>query len=212
MSNLLSSGCKVGMNSSNDAFTYLNRPLSRCDFTDGSRRAWSRAIFISVGLGSSAVMLAARVRVRVPLVASDDAEGEEAGMIVRASDSAKMPPPQPISRYRRLFLLRVLVGSMGEDGVVLLIGVDSARQEAMKSWRTGFMRCRTREGPWGSHHDVAREEKWDSSLAETEEWCRVWDLGRVVGVVVRARRVRRRVVVVVEVEIGRSILAVVFLD
>lgn len=94
-------------------------------------------------------MLAARVRVREvpPLVASDDAEGEEAGMIVRASDSAKIPPPQPMSRYRRLFLLWVLAGSMGEDGVVLLIGVDSARQEAMKSWRTGFMRCRTREGP-----------------------------------------------------------------
>lgn len=81
------------------------------------------------------------MRVRVP------SEDEDEAGIVRANDSAKMPPPQPMSRYRRLFLLWVLEASMGEDGVVLLIGVDSARHEAMKSWRTGFMRWRTREGP-----------------------------------------------------------------
>lgn len=57
---------------------------------------------------------------------------------------------------------------------------------------------------------MAREEKWDSSLAETEEWCRLGVVVVVVGAVVRARRVRRRVVVVVEVGVGRSILAVVF--
>ena len=44
------------------------------------------------------------------------------------------------------------------------------RQEVMKSWRSGFMRCRRREEPWGSHHDEARAEKWESSLGETEVW------------------------------------------
>lgn len=31
------------------------------------------------------------------------------------------------------------------------------------------MRWRRREGPWGSHHDAAREEKWETSEAETED-------------------------------------------
>ena len=44
------------------------------------------------------------------------------------------------------------------------------RQEVMKSWRSGFMRCRRREEPWGSHHEEARAEKWESSLGETEVW------------------------------------------
>lgn len=30
------------------------------------------------------------------------------------------------------------------------------------------MRCRRREEPWGSHHEEARAEKWESSLGETE--------------------------------------------
>lgn len=48
-------------------------------------------------------------------------------------------------------------------------GVPSARQEAMNSWRRGFIRWRIREGPIGSHQELARLEKWDSSSAETEE-------------------------------------------
>ena len=39
----------------------------------------------------------------------------------------------------------------------------------MKSWRRGFMRWRRREEPCGSHHEDARAEKWDSSVAETED-------------------------------------------
>lgn len=31
------------------------------------------------------------------------------------------------------------------------------------------MRWRTREGPIGSHQELAREEKWETSEAETEE-------------------------------------------
>ena len=41
----------------------------------------------------------------------------------------------------------------------------------MKSWRRGFMRCRRREGPCGSHQVEARAEKWESSVDETEEGC-----------------------------------------
>lgn len=54
--------------------------------------------------------------------------------------------------------------------------VPSARQEAMNSWRRGFIRCRIREGPIGSHQELARAEKWESSSAETEdvECRRVW--------------------------------------
>lgn len=44
------------------------------------------------------------------------------------------------------------------------------RHEAMKIWRRGFIRCRRREGPWGSHHEEARREKWESSVGETEDW------------------------------------------
>ena len=68
-----------------------------------------------------------------------------------------------------------------------------ARQEAMKSWRSGFMRWRRRDGPWSSHHVEARAEKWDTSSCETvegflgvvvgfgfgveEEWRRGWRVG-----------------------------------
>lgn len=59
----------------------------------GSDRAWSRAIWINVVVGSMAVMDAARVAVPVPASVPGAADG-----IVRASDSAKMPPPQPTSK------------------------------------------------------------------------------------------------------------------
>ena len=39
----------------------------------------------------------------------------------------------------------------------------------MKSWRKGFMRCRRREDPWGSHHVEARALKCDTSVGLTEE-------------------------------------------
>lgn len=58
-----------------------------------------------------------------------------------------------------------LLGSVSVDGG----GGPSARQEAMNSWRRGFMRCRIREGPMGSHQELAREEKWETSSAETDD-------------------------------------------
>jgi hypothetical protein len=61
-------------------------------------------------------------------------------------------------------------------------GVPSARQEAMNSCRSGFIRCRIREGPIGSHQELARAEKWESSEAETE-WVLVWVLGAILGLV-----------------------------
>ena len=42
-------------------------------------------------------------------------------------------------------------------------------QELMKSWRRGFIRCRSREGPCGSHHEAASREKCDTSVSETED-------------------------------------------
>lgn len=36
--------------------------------------------------------------------------------------------------------------------------------------RRGFIRCRIREGPWGSHHEEARAEKCDISVSETVEF------------------------------------------
>lgn len=76
--------------SSNVVFRYLNFPLRRCASTVGSMRACSRAIWMSVVVGSMAVIDAARVGV--------GAGAEGSSGIVRASDSAKMPPPQPMSR------------------------------------------------------------------------------------------------------------------
>lgn len=51
----------------------------------------------------------------------------------------------------------------------------SARQDAMNSWRRGFIRWRIREGPIGSHQELASAEKWESSSGETEEveWERI---------------------------------------
>lgn len=62
---------------------------------------------------------------------------------------------------------------VAEEGEGAASGVPSARQEAMNSWRRGFIRCRIREGPIGSHQELARAEKWESSEAETE-WVLVW--------------------------------------
>lgn len=78
------------MISSSVVFRYLNFPLRRCASTVGSMRACSRAIWMSVVVGSMAVIDAARVGV--------GAGAEGSSGIVRASDSAKMPPPQPMSR------------------------------------------------------------------------------------------------------------------
>lgn len=65
-----------------------------------------------------------------------------------------------MSRYRSFLLLGASDGDVGFE----------ERHEVMKSWRSGFMRCRRREEPWGSHHEEARAEKWESSLGETEVW------------------------------------------
>lgn len=79
--------------SSRDRFKYRNLPVARCAETVGSILAWSRAIFTNVAEGSRAVILPACVA--VPLLALSPVEEEG---IVRASDSAKIPPPQPMSR------------------------------------------------------------------------------------------------------------------
>lgn len=76
--------------SSSVVLRYLKRPVRRCESTVGSRRACSRAIWIRSVEGSIAVIEAARVGVGAGAVGSSG--------IVRARDSAKMPPPQPTSR------------------------------------------------------------------------------------------------------------------
>lgn len=43
------------------------------------------------------------------------------------------------------------------------------RQSEMKSCRRGFIRCRAREEPWGSHQVAARALKWEISSGLTEE-------------------------------------------
>lgn len=78
----------------------------------------------------------------------------------RAALSANMPPPQPTSRYRRLWFGG---GSRCDE-----------RQLRMNVCRCGFIRWRTREEPCGSHHVEARALKCDISEALTEgdsEWC-----------------------------------------
>lgn len=79
--------------SSTDRFKYRNLPSAKCAETVGSILAWSRAIFINVDEGSRAVILPAWVAVPLLVPSSVVVEG-----IVRASDSAKIPPPHPISR------------------------------------------------------------------------------------------------------------------
>ena len=39
----------------------------------------------------------------------------------------------------------------------------------MKSCLRGFMRWRSREGPWGSHQLEAKALKWETSVEETDE-------------------------------------------
>ena len=141
---------------------------------------------MSVGEGSIAVTEAA--------VAIDEPV-EEVGFvldgIVRAIDSAKMPPPQPISRYfkpRPRPRPRPCPGP--GPGPWSRSGGASARQVAIKSWRSGFIRCRTRDGPIGSHQLLAREEKCDSSFAETDEVVEWWRV--VLRAVARVRAVGRR--------------------
>lgn len=79
----------------------------------------------------------------------------------RAADSAKMPPPQPMSRYRRFV-----------DGVA--DGGTDARQRDMKVWRSGFMRWRRRDGPWGSHQVDARALKCETSVGSTDDFGGGW--------------------------------------
>jgi hypothetical protein len=72
----------------------------------------------------------------------------------RAADSAKMPPPQPMSRYLRLW-------PGGRGGAVL-------KHRLMKGCRCWFMRWRRRLEPWGSHHSEAKVLKWETSVSLTE--------------------------------------------
>ena len=51
----------------------------------------------------------------------------------------------------------------------------------MKSCRRGFIRCKRREEPCGSHHVEAKALKWDTSAGLTDdvELCRIcWALRR----------------------------------
>jgi hypothetical protein len=57
---------------------------------------------------------------------------------------------------------------VGEVVVEVAIG-EEERQAWMKSCRSGFIRCRGRDGPCGSHQEEARAEKWEISVSFTEE-------------------------------------------
>jgi hypothetical protein len=58
----------------------------------------------------------------------------------------------------------------------------------MKEWRSGFMRWRSREGPWGSHQLEASALKCDTSVGSTVPvWVEVDGLWRVEGVVEKVR-------------------------
>lgn len=125
-----------------DVFKYVSFPG---DVKVGSRLLCASAMDRTCGVGSMAV--------------TDVVVGR------RAADSAKMPPPQPMSRYRSF--------SCGLGAEV------EERHWEMKVWRSGFMRWSRREGPWGSHHDEARALKCDTSVGSTVEvefgvglWCR----------------------------------------
>jgi hypothetical protein len=107
---------------------------------------------------------------RIDLAFVDDGDDiDRPSGIVLASDSAKIPPPHPTSRYRN-----PPVVDSDDDASSLVAnpfcaGGDSARQEAIKSCRRGFIRCSTRDGPIGSHQLLASPEKCESSSAETED-------------------------------------------
>jgi hypothetical protein len=114
-------------------------------------------------------------------VVRDTADNDGSDGIVRARDSANIPPPQPTSRYFRpgIDVVLEVVSGFSDD---VVIG-ESTRHSPMKSCRSGFIKCSTRDGPMGSHQLLARPEKCESSSADTdeeeeeEEWCRT-ELGR----------------------------------
>lgn len=97
-----------------------------------------------------------------------------------ASASARIPPPQPMSRKRSFWVLSALCtstdGSEFSGDVraeeVSSIGEPLRRQRWIKERRIGFIRCRRREEPWGSHHAEARFAKCEISVWSTElvEW------------------------------------------
>lgn len=49
-----------------------------------------------------------------------------------------------------------------------MVIVSLALQVLMKVCRSGFMRCRRRELPWGSHQEEAKALKWETSVSLTE--------------------------------------------
>jgi hypothetical protein len=65
----------------------------------------------------------------------------------------------------------------------------------MKSCRSGFIRCRSREEPWGSHHVDARALKCETSSGLTEEvlWARNWFCTNLGAALRRRLRLRREV-------------------
>lgn len=77
----------------------------------------------------------------------------------RAADSAKMPPPQPMSKYRSFS-----PDAEGENELAVV-----PRQRWINVCRSGFMRWRRREGPWGSHQLEARALKCVTSVGSTED-------------------------------------------
>jgi len=97
-----------------------------------------------------------------------------------ASASARIPPPQPMSRkwsFRVLFAPCASTGGSSFSGNVRAeeaagIGEPLRRQHWIKERRIGFIRCRRREEPWGSHHVEASFAKCDISVWSTElvEW------------------------------------------
>lgn len=132
---------------SRSVFSYRKRPDCRWECNVGSLRACAEAILISVVDGSMASIDDALVGVY------DEGEGDRG--IVRASDSAKIPPPHPISRYFNpdspslSLTLLPLPSSVGESvvsrserGACDRGPCDgcSERQEPIKSCRNGFIR------------------------------------------------------------------------
>jgi hypothetical protein len=99
----------------------------------------------------------------------------------RAALSANMPPPHPTSRYFKL----EVGGGFGCE----------AWHPRMKSCRKGFIRCRSREEPWGSHHVEASALKCETSSGLTEEvlWARNWFWTNRGAVRRRRLRLRREV-------------------
>ena len=132
---------------SRSVFSYRKRPDWRWEYNVGSFRACEEAILISVVDGSMASIEDALVGV------NDEDDDVERG-IVRASDSAKIPPPQPISKYLSpvspsllLVLLSLMSSVEAVTGLSEVCDCDlgpyddcSERQELIKSCRSGFIR------------------------------------------------------------------------